>query len=68
LEEQRTILGQLAEERRALAEERAQFNVKQRLKMDQEIKDSVKVKHVRAKTWCTHRVLDLLCIIWNTNK
>ncbi len=46
LEEQKSILGQLYEERRALAEERAQFNLNQKLKMEQEQRENLKVMKV----------------------
>ncbi len=46
LEEQRSILSHLGEERHALAEERAQFTVAQRLKADQEMKESGRLKKV----------------------
>ncbi len=46
LEEQKSILGQLYVERRALAEERAQFNLNQKLKMEQEQRENLKVMKV----------------------
>lgn len=42
LREQKTIMAQLNEERKQLTDERAQFNLAQRLKMEQEQRDSAK--------------------------
>ncbi len=42
LDEQKSILAQLYEERRALADERAQFNLSQKLKMEQDQRESLK--------------------------
>ncbi|KAK2152809.1 hypothetical protein LSH36_317g02004 [Paralvinella palmiformis] len=49
IEEQKTVLSRLAEERQALAEERAQFSIKQRFRVDEELNDSVKVKRKAAQ-------------------
>ncbi len=46
LDEQKSILGQLYEERRALADERAQFNLTQKLRIEQEQRESLKTMKV----------------------
>jgi hypothetical protein len=48
LDEQKTVMTQLSAERKQLAEERAHFNVAQRLRMEQEQRDTVKSLKVRS--------------------
>ena len=50
LSEQKMILSQLNEERRALAEERAQFTVSHKLKIEQEQRDSLRSVKVSLDT------------------
>ncbi len=42
LDEQKTVLGQLQEERRSLTQDRAQFNIAQKLKAEQDQRESLK--------------------------
>ena len=46
LEEQKSVLAQLHEERRVLSEERAKFSLSQQLKQDQEQRESLKSQKV----------------------
>ena len=47
LEEQRTVLAGLQQERRALADERAKFNLEHKLKQEHEQKEMVRTLKVR---------------------